>query len=229
MNNCFINSDLLKNTLFEELESKDKNYDYYLQAKTELGEQFNLEDVLAILDNSKLTDDYEKLMKDFDTNILYKSYIHGTNHNIRVCFFAYVIASNDGISSKDFSLIMEAAKYHDIGRENDSKDNLHGKRSADMLSFLENKYSYEELNYLRTIITCHSIDDSEFEEIAFSSGIQDTQRCKRMYNVLKDADGLDRVRLKYPYIKVDYLRCDTSKRMVLFAYELFNNYDKLIR
>lgn len=71
MNNGFISSNLLKNVNFEELDSNDKNYDYYLQAKSELNEQFNLDDVLATIDNSNLTDDYVRLMKNFDTDILY--------------------------------------------------------------------------------------------------------------------------------------------------------------
>ena len=47
---------------------------------------------------------------------------------------------------------MEACKYHDIGRINDNEDALHGQRSADNLTFLQDKYTEEELNYIKTII-----------------------------------------------------------------------------
>ena len=229
MNSNFISNDRLENIDFKELDNKSKNYMYYMQAKKELKEQFNLDDVLTITGDLDLTDDYNRLMNEFDTSILYKSDIHGVNHNIRVSYFGYVISSNEGISNRDFEIIVDACKYHDIGRENDFEDKFHGGRGANMLTFLDDKYSSEELNYLKTIVTCHSMNDDMFDEVATLNGIQDIERCRKMYNILKDADGLDRVRLEYPYINVNYLRTETARRMVLFSYKLFNNYDKLFR
>lgn len=167
-------------------------------------------------------------MKDFNTNILYKSDIHGLNHNIRVCFFAYVIATNENVSESDFEIIMDACKYHDIGRENDYKDKKHGKKNSEKLYFLEDKYSEEDFKYLKTIICCHSINDSEFENVALQNKIKDILRCKKTYEILKDSDGLDRVRLEYPVVNINYLRMETAKKMVLFAYNLLNNYNKIV-
>lgn len=229
MNKHFIDFNIFKNSVFNEVEKSKDNYQYYIDAKKELKGQVDIDDIMNIIDTSSLKDVYLEQMKEFDTNILYKSNIHGINHNIRVCFFAFVISSFENVSINDFKIIMEACKYHDIGRENDFEDKEHGKRSSIMIGFLKDKYTEQDIKSLKTIITCHSINDSEFESIAIQNGIDDIDRCKKMYEILKDSDGLDRVRLEYPVIKANYLRTKIAKRMILFAYNLFNNYDKLIK
>ena len=228
MNYLFIKPDILKTTNFAEMNSKSKKLKYYQKAKEELDDQYTVNDIKNIIENSILKDEYINNMKNFDTDILYKSEGHGIDHNIRVSFFAYIISTNENISSKDFALITEACKYHDIGRENDLEDKLHGTRSAKMINFLEDKYPDEELNYLKTIITCHSLNDKEFEKVAIKNGIKDIERCKKMHEILKDSDGLDRVRLKYPYVNIKYLRTKTAKRMILFSHELFYNYNIIL-
>ncbi len=228
MNDIIISSDLLKNINFTLLDSDNINYKFYIDAKKKLNDQFTLIDILNVIDKSKLTDIYTESLRDFNTDILYKSADHGINHNIRVCFFAYVISSLEGVTSRDFEIIMDASKYHDIGRINDYDDDTHGRRSADMISFLEDKYSNEEMFYLKTIITCHSLNDDLFDEIASFFGVNDLERCRKMFQILKDSDGLDRVRIYYPDLDINYLRTDSSKKMVLFSYELFYNYDKFL-
>ena len=44
---------------------------------------------------------------------------------------------------------------------------------------------------------------------------------------MKDADALDRVRLKYDGLDTKYLRTEEAKRMVLTAYEVFENYRRI--
>ena len=60
-------------------------------------------------------------------------------------------------------------------------------------------------NLLKTIVTCHSIDDEYFESVAKKNNIEDIDRCRKMLNVLKDSDALDRIRLEDPYIKIDLM------------------------
>lgn len=228
MNNLYIEPENFKKANFTPIDSENKKFKYYQKAKETLKEQYKLDDIKDIINNSKLTNSYLKHMQDFDTNILYKSDGHGINHNIRVCLFAYVISSNEGISDRNFELIMEACKYHDIGRENDLEDEFHGKRSADKLIFLENKYSKEELNYIKTIVTCHSLNDKDFHKVAVKNKINDIERCKKMHEILKDSDGLDRVRLHYPYVNEKYIRTETARRMIVFAHELFYNYENIL-
>lgn len=229
MNQVFIKPDILKEVNFTAIDIKSKKFKYYKKAKEQLKYQYNLNDIKDIINTSNITSDYLKHMLDFDTTILYKSEGHGVNHNIRVCLFAYIISSNEDITARDFALIMEACKYHDIGRINDLEDASHGKRSADKLTFLDNKYTKEEINYIKTIITCHSLNDKEFNKVAIKNGIKDIERCKKMHEILKDSDGLDRVRLHYPYVNEKYIRTETAKRMIVFAHELFYNYETILK
>ena len=70
-------------------------------------------------------------------------------------------------------------------------------------------------------MTCHSLDDEKFDSVAKKYKIKDIDRCRKMLNVLKDSDALDRIRLEDPYIKIDLMRTKTSKKLIPFAYEMF--------
>lgn len=228
MNELFLIPEKIKKENFLEINEKSKKYKHYIKAKQELEDQYKIENIIEIINNSKLTDKYINSMKEFNTDILYKSDGHGLNHNIRVAFNAYIISSNENISEDDFLIIMDACKYHDIGRKNDLEDKLHGTRSSEMLSFIEDKYTKEELNYLKTIIICHSLNDKDFEKVAIKNKIKDIKRCKKMHEILKDSDGLDRVRLHYPYVNIKYIRTETAKKMITFSHELYYNYNMIL-
>ena len=99
-----------------------------------------------------LDDDYVKIycdyMNDFDRSILYKSDIHGLDHNIRTSIFTLIISSSERIPFDEFKMLLDAAKYHDIGRINDYLDNDHGRRSSERIGFLSAKYNEEDLSLL---------------------------------------------------------------------------------
>lgn len=228
MNEQYIEPSFIDEYTFEEITKEGKRYKYYQKSKEEIGNTYTKEEIKQIIYNSNLEETYINQMRDFNTNILYKSDGHGIHHNIRVCFFAYIISTNEKISKRDFELIMEACKYHDIGRINDEEDALHGERSANKLTFLKDKYTEEELNYIKTIVTSHSRSDKDFNKIAIKNKVKDINKCKKLHEILKDSDGLDRVRLHYPYVNIKYLRTITGKRMIPFAHELYYNYNKTI-
>lgn len=223
---------LFSNILLKELDIKNKNYSYYIEALNELKKcnitQIEETEIRDIISNSTLTEIYIESMKKLRTDILYKSYIHGINHNIRVSIFALIISIYENVSIDDFKLILEAVKYHDIGRSNDGKDKNHGLISSQKLDFLVDKYNSDDLNDLKTIIICHSLDDEEFMKIATNNNIKDIKRCTKMYHILKDSDALDRVRLGNPIIKINLLRTSTSKRLIKYSYKLNYNYEKLM-
>lgn len=229
MNELYIAPSLPEEKDFDKISNESKRYKYYQKAKEEIDNVCTVNDIKDIIYNSKLKETYINQMKNFNTEILYKSDGHGINHNIRVCFFAYIISTNENISPRDFELIIEACKYHDIGRINDVEDEFHGYRSANKLIFLQDKYTEEEMNYIKTIVTTHSRKDKEFDKIAIKNKIKDINRCKKLHEILKDSDGLDRVRLHCPYVNIKYLRTTTGKRMIPFAHELYSNYDKTIK
>ncbi len=227
-----INKLLDDNFLFDEISPDNDNYGYYMVARKELDtkkiESFKISDIRKILGSCSKLDTYVDIFDDIDKNLLYKSVKHGFNHNVRVFIYALIICINEGLSDDDIKVVLEGAKYHDIGRINDLEDSSHGVRSAEKLDFLKDKYSDMEIKYLKTIVIGHSLNDEFFEKIAMENEIIDLEKCKKMFMILKDADALDRVRLEYPYVDLNYLRTDTSLKLVLFSYQLYYNYWRLM-
>ena len=212
-----------------ELDNNSYNYYYYKKSINKINElnikRLYYNDVLDIISKSKYNDTYLEMIKGIKRELLYVSHCHGINHNIRVSMFVLLICINENIPLNDFKIVLEGAKYHDIGRNNDLTDDAHGKRSAMKLDFLSDKYSDEEMNNLKTIVQCHSLDDSLFDSIAKKNKVKDIDRCRIMFNILKDADALDRVRLDNPTIKIEMMRTTTAKELIPFAYELYEGYE----
>jgi len=207
-------------------------YEFYNRALTDLDslnlKPFTINEVNNFISNSSLLNDFLVSMDSFDTSILYKSDIHGYYHNVRVSLYAFIITTLENISKSDFKIVMDATKYHDIGRSNDFEDKGHGKISSEKISFLKDNYSQEEFNILKSIIECHSLNDNMIEEIAIKNGVFDIERCKKLLNILKDSDGLDRVRLEYPYINIKFLRTLSAKKLVGYSFKIYNNFEKFV-
>ena len=169
---------------------------------------------------------YYEVMNDFNTDLLYQSEIHGVNHNIRVSIFTLLIASSLDVSKEDFRILLEAAKYHDVGRCNDKEDYIHGCRSCDKIGFLRSKYNHIEMSYLEAIIEAHSIPDSIKDRMIRKYDLKDVNRYHRLLDILKDSDALDRVRTDD--LDTSYLRTKRAKELVDFSYELYDKYSELI-
>lgn len=223
-----INKFISGNYSINKINNNSNLFNYYIDSLNKLKEinvnPLFYDEIINKISNSIYIEEYIILMNKLDSSKLYKSDIHGINHNIRVSLIALIICVFEDISLDDFKIIIEGTKYHDIGRTNDYENKEHGLIASKKLDFLNEKYSNEELNYIKTIIQCHSLNDESFEEIAKENNIKDIEKCRRMFNILKDSDGLDRARLEYPYIKIELLRTTTAKRLIPFAYELVENY-----
>ena len=148
---------------------------------------------------------------------------HGISHNERVALLSFYIALKEGLSDKEIELLVEAAKYHDIGRK-EVKGKEHGRRSADIIAehseeIFGNDKSKNDITIIRILCIAHSTSDQEIEALNVNNSI------RRMINVLKDADALDRVRLpRFGKIEPSYLRTDTSKTMIEASKELYKTY-----
>lgn len=175
--------------------------------------------------DSDLVPIYNSVMTDFNRDLLYKSEMHGFNHNVRVSLFVLILSSSESITKEDLAILLEAAKYHDTGRNNDNDDIEHGHRSASIISFLSTKYSEEDMAYLKAIVEAHSIPDSDKDKMIPKYKLQDVNRYHRLLDVLKDSDALDRVR--NDDLDPRFLRTGRAKELVSFAYELFNIYGNI--
>lgn len=191
--------------------------------------QYKLEELLKLQKDNlvSIIEEIDNIKKEF----IYDSYIHGIRHNARVLFFSYIICYFENITGSDYKIIIDDAKYHDIGRVDDEIDPIHGLRSANMIDKVLDNYNDEDKRYLKGIMEIHSVSEIKNEDRICSKYNLNIDRFRRLYEVLKDADNLDRVRLDW-YLKSDftwldpnYLRCDTSKKMITLAYEV-NHYTR---
>ncbi|MBE5738142.1 MAG: hypothetical protein E7354_00180 [Clostridiales bacterium] len=222
---------LFTSTNFPDMDTKTILYEYYTYQCKELKENnikcINLKDFLNTIKDSKeyklFTDNIDNIQKEF----LYTSKTHGYLHNERVALFSYYLALNNNLDTRDIQLSLYAAMYHDIGRIDDSRDIYHGLNSAIKLANLKLDITQEEMNILKTIITCHSLHDEWFDTIAKENQIQDYNRTKTLFNILKDADGLDRARLGCPHIAEDFLRNKVAIQMIPVAYQIINFYNHI--
>lgn len=158
-----------------------------------------------------ICEEYNEIIK----GILDKTFEHGINHLYRVSILSgmiHEIVREDYDDLNDTTLIhvMMAGLFHDIGRENDEENTEHGKRSIELLD----KHHIHISKDMRQIIEYHCKDDIQFPQC--SSKIQ------IMYQILKDADALDRVRFGIRALDTRYLRLEISKSLVFFAHQLLH-------
>lgn len=144
--------------------------------------------------------------------------IHGVRHVKRVLYLAEKISANYDLTEKEEKILALSVCYHDIGRWHNDVDPEHGKLSAIKMTELglldgEDLDSAEKELVCRLIV-CHCLRDDSFNG---------TPREELLFQMLKDADGLDRVRIFD--LDPHYLRLDASKGLVDLAWVLFMNKD----
>ena len=175
--------------------------------------------------SSQLTRAYESL----DLSVLYDSRLHGLGHIERVILFGALIAWQEGLDARDTALLLAACSYHDIGRIDDSRDRAHGARSAEKLrgpAFrgLRASLAEADLPILLAAVAAHSLPDDSRAQIGEQLRVPagETARYQRLAACLKDADGLDRVRLGD--LDVSRLRRPCTAELVPFAEDLYYRY-----
>lgn len=166
-------------------------------------------------------------------------------HNDRVAMHTMLIARHEGLLENDTDnkikdILLTAAYLHDIGRIGIS--GLHAKRSARLIEKLDLKfadgklYSREDKDFVKFLAEGHEGKDKNFDKLVKKYKIPEDKKdlAQKMLFVIKDADAVDRVRIdtNLPfYMKTDlnpnYLRTDTSKRLLNAAYQLEDLHKKV--
>jgi hypothetical protein len=159
--------------------------------------------------------------------------IHGLSHTRRVLIHATAIADELELSPLEREAIEFAACWHDIGRTNDGVDYYHGAKSAGkaVALGLHDGLDPRVRELALYAITHHCGSEDHGGRAAFSVGYHehvgaedwvwhpiDPDSALWVFRVLKDADGLDRVRLGD--LKVKYLRTDPARGMLDRAEQL---------
>jgi HD-GYP domain-containing protein (c-di-GMP phosphodiesterase class II) len=149
--------------------------------------------------------------------------IHGVRHAKRVLLLNLILAFYEELDESDIEILCKASLYHDIGRINDYSDPKHGQNSIKKvidlkLNVIKDK---DENKILFFIIENHHIPDNYGLNNIKKYNIHNKERAIRLYNIFKDADGLDRVRIRD--LDTKHLRLETSKKLLIVAYELLLN------
>jgi len=156
--------------------------------------------------------------------------IHALSHTKRVLLLALLLAHLEQLSDKDRDLICEAAVFHDIGRITDGYDTSHGIASYRKLiaKGLQKFLPAEGQEIIRFIIELHSVADKAALKQLNKYDLDDIDHTLKLYNIFKDADGLDRVRIND--LNPDYLRSPGAHKLLLLAHQLFLNpeYEELL-
>jgi hypothetical protein len=147
--------------------------------------------------------------------------IHGVGHTTRVLIHALELAQDLDIPPWEREVLSLAALWHDIGRTDDGADYYHGAKSAGKVVGLG---LHRGLDQLTVETALHAVTHHSGSEQHAERGVHwlsAPESALRVFRLLKDADGLDRVRLgERGDLDVRCLRHDVSKRRVERAWEL---------
>lgn len=161
-------------------------------------------------------------LESLNREALYTSLVHGEGHIERTLLHGAFCAMADGLNEVDTALLLDACSYHDVGRVNDWYDEEHGHRSAQRLGELTGRTG-QELIMLQAAVDAHSRKDDVLVETLKSYSPADFPRTLELAQLLKDADGLDRVRIHD--LKTRFLRREASVVRADFAFYLYSRYE----
>ncbi len=149
--------------------------------------------------------------------------IHGISHTRRVLIHAQHIAAARDLDPDWFESVVLAVAWHDIGRTHDGREPEHGPNGVAKAKRLGLHEGLPPAVVARTFFAMewHSVADSEAIDHALT--LQPGHRPEpgtmlRVLWLLKDADGLDRVRIQD--LDPEQLRYEESLKLVDRAWVL---------
>lgn len=161
---------------------------------------------------------FRRTLEALRLDALYQSPVHGTGHILRTLVHGAMGAMAERLPAQETALLLEACAYHDVGRLDDTPDIEHGARAALRIGDLTGRTG-RELALLQAAVTAHSCSDGQFTAILGRYGLAEDAAARRVALLLKDADGLDRVRIWD--LDPAYLRFPSSVRRAGFAQALY--------
>lgn len=147
---------------------------------------------------------------------------HDITHVKNVLLYTMNMGNDMNLSAKEMQMIVDCAKYHDVGVVNAKTHTNHSILSAEKIGKdLASKYDVSTLKKMQAIVEFHELDDikkinpgkyvfddSALKNVCNKYGIvkeSDIDQIKKLGSILKDADALDRTR--FPgNIDVNYFR-----------------------
>ncbi len=149
---------------------------------------------------------------------VHASRLHGRAHIARTLIHAFLLTEMNG--QQDQSAPLWAAIYmHDLARTHDGKCHAHGANAVRQFGadsglralWMRGGVRMEHYPEIFTAVTHH----------ARPQELPEQHPHRRLTALLKDADGLDRVRIND--LNINYLRFPESRRLASFAQWLYDN------
>lgn len=144
--------------------------------------------------------------------------MHGVPHTLRVLVHAVELARALDVAAWEVESVTLAALWHDIGRTDDRADYYHGAKSAGKAVGLNLHRGVAPRVLAATLfaVTHHSGSEEHAERGILQLDAPEATR--RIFRILKDADGLDRVR--FDGLDPRYLRLAPSRGRIARAHDL---------
>lgn len=227
-----------KNARLITAKTKKENIIEYFEVEQEcivLPDDIEITDTLDMYGTEGLSDKFGKvnphyhlyrdlMLSHFDFN----SQIHGAAHSARVLLLSLMLADAHGLNKRDKSVLAIASVYHDIGRTHDDVEDCHGIASAEF--YKENPFYLPDFTssfnpVSEFLIKYHCLPDEEgFAHIKTNADLsKNMKKNTLLFNIFKDADALDRIRLGYNDLDIRQLRLNESRKMPLIARLVFQN------
>jgi hypothetical protein len=149
----------------------------------------------------------------------YQSTVHGQAHVARVLVHAFNLIAATGFV-EETARLWAAVYLHDIARRHDGRCPNHGQEAWERLATLPD---------VRDLFARGGVQDADYPAIQVAVSLHSHGEPKsgapdaHLTKLLKDADGLDRVRLGD--LDPDFLRHAEARGMVRFAQRLYGDTD----
>ncbi len=180
--------------------------------------------LLTRLDRWQYSEIFYNALENLNREALFTSAVHGEGHIERVMILGALLAMLEGESRENTVLLMDMCSYHDTGRVSDWLDEFHGSRSCFKLEELTGREG-EELKMTMAGVEAHSRKDGDMDSVIAKYMPDDFDRAKRLALLLKDADGLDRVRIGD--LDPRFMRTEAAKTLTEFSEYLFKAYSDM--
>lgn len=165
------------------------------------------------------------------------SKIHYPYHNIEhiervVCYCVWIMNKkiSNGEVIENSEVLLNAALYHDCGRNLTVSNKTHGIVGAQIAKdILKDNFNNKELSMIELLIETHaqSNDKVDFKNYEFTE--MEKENIQYLSNILKDADALDRNRtklFKFAQCNPVYLRTNEAKEIFDVSYAFLRKYEE---
>ncbi len=154
---------------------------------------------------------------------------HNLEHIERTLIYAYWIMQKKHFLLQNEDILLYALLYHDAGRVKICSNKMHGIKGAEIAKLkLKDVFDAKQLEAISLLIKNHA---SKSDILSFTNGVfteEEQAYLQELANIVKDADALDRNRLKlFPFAMCNpnFLRSEESKEIYKSSNRLLQEYE----